>query len=961
MREALADALEAEAGARAQLLTDRLGDAPELLAEARELLAVEDRAARLEPRSGTTPRALPATGGDGDPWLGRRVDRWRLIQLLGTGGMGSVYIAERVDAPFEQQVALKLLHAALMNESGRARFRTEQRILARLEHAGIARLIDGGVTAEGAPYLVMERVQGLPIDCWCDQQRLGLRERVELFARACDAVQYAHGQMVVHRDLKPSNLLVDGEGRPRLLDFGIARLLDPDPSAEDTGTGLRALTPRYASPEQVRGEPVATAGDVYSLGVLLYELLTGRPPYEVPVRAPREIERAVCESRPDRPSTVVTTGDSARAAELAACRNLDPTRLGRLLAGDLDTIVLKALAKEPERRYGTAGELADDLRRWIARRPVRARSDTAAYRASKFLLRNRPAVGAAALVVLALIVGLAATALQYREARRAGIRERAQRELADARFEEAQALVRTLVYGVHDRIAKLPGATPARLFLIERTRAHLEQLAGNDGVPPALLDDVAATYLRLGEVQGARTLGSVGDLAGAIESTRAALDLLQAALAETPVDLPRLEVCADAHRQLGDLLRISGRPREALEHYDRQRALAERALDLAPGALTAQRQLALSLGQAGRLRLDIGQPAAALQAIEAALVTTQALLAAAPDDLTLRHDQLLLQNQRGSALLALGRAAEALSVQREALSQAVELASSRVDDAQFAMARVAALLFTAETERALGEFEACRGHLTDALALAKTQAAVDGVDVNVAWHLLQAHEQLGDLSMTRGRLEESRESFGHAVMIASARVEQGPSDYQARRDLARLLLKEADAQWKQGDIPRARHGYAAALDTLVEAHEVADDPAALEVIFAAELGLGDLSLAAGARADAQQAFERLLLRANEHARLFAELPWPLRNLGLVTWRLGTIQETLAAQLERPTGERVHALEQARELYERGLDAALQMRTRGWLTPLELDVPEAFEADVQRCDEALVALRVARGG
>ena len=318
LQEALADALEAPPGARAALLAERLGDDAQLLAEARELLAEESGAQRLDPRGASALAPLLDVQGDSDPWIGRRLERWRVVAPLGAGGMGSVYVAERWEAPFEQQVALKLLHASLVGESGRARFRTEQRVLARLEHAGIVRLIDGGVTPEGVPFLVMERVEGAPIDRWCDERKLGLRARVRLFGQVCDAVHFAHRNLVVHRDLKPSNVLVNGDGRARLLDFGIARLLDPESEGHETRTELRAMTPRYASPEQVRGEPVSTASDVYSLGILLYELLTGRSAYDVPTGAPSQVESAICDSRPGRPSTRVTGGTVDLGTELAA-------------------------------------------------------------------------------------------------------------------------------------------------------------------------------------------------------------------------------------------------------------------------------------------------------------------------------------------------------------------------------------------------------------------------------------------------------------------------------------------------------------------------------------------------------------------------------------------------------------------------------------------------------------------
>ena len=330
---------------------------------------------------------------------GRRIGPWRLLDVLGQGGMGQVFLAERADDEFEQRVAIKI--ASWLNASPELieRFRLERQILARLEHPGIARILDGGRTDTGIPYFVMEYVDGTSIDRYCDAERLGVRERLDLFSRVCDAVDYAHRKLIVHRDLKPGNILVDVHGEPRLLDFGIAKILE-DGAYERavTRAGSRVMTPEYASPEQVRGEPASVATDVYALGVLLYRLISGRSPYGEVATTPGSIERAIVETDPRRPSTVVTE-PTVREASVAAIGATTPAKLQRQLSGDLDNIVLTALQKEPERRYASARQLKDDIENYLADRPVAARADSPGYVAGKFLRRNRwPAAATAAFV-----------------------------------------------------------------------------------------------------------------------------------------------------------------------------------------------------------------------------------------------------------------------------------------------------------------------------------------------------------------------------------------------------------------------------------------------------------------------------------------------------------------------------------------------------------------------------------
>jgi eukaryotic-like serine/threonine-protein kinase len=354
--------------------------------------------------------------------LDLRIGPYRALKELGRGGMGRVYLAARADEQYQKRVAIKVIKAEVDRDEVVSRFRRERQILASLDHPNISRFLDGGATEDGRPYVVMEYVEGRAIDQYCDRESLSIPERLKLFRQLCSAVEYAHRNLIVHRDIKPGNILVTADGVPKLLDFGIAKLVNPGLSGDGgTMTGL-AMTPEYASPEQARGEPVTTISDVYSLGVLLYLLLTGHLPYRLKTRQTLDVLRAVCEAEPEKPSTAVgrtedTGGQALTAEEVSRTREASPEQLRRRLSGDLDTILLMALRKEPARRYPSVEALSEDLRRYLEGLPIKARKATFSYRTGKFLRRNWAGASGVAMVIL-LIVGFAvSTLVQSRQLR----------------------------------------------------------------------------------------------------------------------------------------------------------------------------------------------------------------------------------------------------------------------------------------------------------------------------------------------------------------------------------------------------------------------------------------------------------------------------------------------------------------------------------------------------------------
>ncbi len=368
---------------------------------------------------------LPQEGVQDEDWSGKRLGVYRLLRRVGEGGMGVVYLAERDDDLFRKQVAIKILRATHHTRQHH-RFQREQKILAGLNHPNIAQLYDGGVTEEGVPYLVMEYVKGEAIDTYCDAHQLSLTKRLRLFAKVCAAVRYAHQNLVVHRDLKPGNIWVTAEGEPKLLDFGIAKLLGADEGEEArTRTRDRMMTPGYASPEQIQGGVITTATDVYGLGMVLFRLLTGHSPYQVETNSLFEVERAICEQPPRKPSVVVaepmvhkhSDGTETRqsVAEISTARSMPTERLQRQLAGDLDTVVLTALRKVPARRYGSVAEFAQDVDRYLKGRPVTARRDTVSYRVHKFVKRHQMGVVLAAVIAAFALTAVVTIVMQSRQ------------------------------------------------------------------------------------------------------------------------------------------------------------------------------------------------------------------------------------------------------------------------------------------------------------------------------------------------------------------------------------------------------------------------------------------------------------------------------------------------------------------------------------------------------------------
>jgi serine/threonine protein kinase len=551
-------ALAAAEEAREELIETLCRGDRELAAEVHSLLEASQEEERVTASRLLQPETAREAGAEC-----KRIGPYQLDRLLGRGGMGAVYLAHRADGHFEQQVAIKLIDLPLATGLFRQRFRQERQILAELQHPYIARLLDGGVTAEGDPYLVMEYVDGVPIHRFCQERQLSAQERLRLFLRVCEAVQFAHQNFIVHRDLKPDNILVVDDGTPRLLDFGTAKLLSPSlarPGSELTREGYQSFTPQYASPEQVLGNPITTASDTYSLGVLLYLLLTGMQPYELKEQTTAEMLRVVCEQVPRRPSLAAGTGQR--------------------LDADLEAILLKALRKEPRERYLTAEQLASDIRAYLAGQPVAARQGTLRYRASKFIRRNRLALAGTALLAASLIAGIAGVLWQAQVANE-------ERRKAEASAADLRQLSNSLLSELDDAIQQLPGSTGVQKLLVTRVLEHLDRAAKDTRGNRQTQLDLADAYTKLGNIQGNTYYQNLGDFNGALASMDKALALVEPLTGNGSKDREALHVLAFAQVNRSQILFGTTRMPEAIASVQASIAAHERILAL-PGATPAQ-------------------------------------------------------------------------------------------------------------------------------------------------------------------------------------------------------------------------------------------------------------------------------------------------------------------------------------------------------------------------------------
>lgn len=563
VRELVERAMELPEAERAAFLNDEVDD-EQVLRDAERLLRYDRQASALFSVTST----MVWKAAEGEKLAGTRVGPYRVIEELGRGGMGVVYLGQRDDGVYQQQVAVKVLQEGVFTRALVARFLQERQILARLTHPGIARLLDGGVLEDGRPYFVLEYVDGVPIDQFCDEAGLDVGARLRLFLRVAEAVQAAHQQLVLHLDLKPANILITPDGTPRLLDFGIARILsEADRSVERSEPTTRLLTPRYASPEQASAGPLGVGSDVFSLATLLYRLLTGRLPYPIENLAPLEAARMISETPPMLPSAAAPPG------------------LRSQLAGDLDVILLQALRKEPERRYPTVSAFAADIERHLASKPVRAHADSVGYRVSKFVRRNRAAVFAASLSVLILVGSGAAivrSAVRARRAERVAVEESA---VAQRRLQDVRGIAHSYIFELDPQLEQIPGTVAVRGVVLRNGLKYLEAMSReNVDQDEDLLRELGLGYLRVGEVQADPAMPSLNDRKAAWDSMTKGLALQRKLLAKHPGDLKQISMVARQLFSMEYLALTDGDIQKSYDYGKQSWATVQPLLQAGPGA-----------------------------------------------------------------------------------------------------------------------------------------------------------------------------------------------------------------------------------------------------------------------------------------------------------------------------------------------------------------------------------------
>jgi non-specific serine/threonine protein kinase/serine/threonine-protein kinase len=711
-------------------------------------------------------------------WAGERIGPWTLVRELGHGGMGTVYLAERADAEFAQRAALKIVRGGGDHRLV-SRFREERRILASLEHPNIARLIDGGATPQGLPYVVMEYVDGAPIDVFCDTHGLDLRRRIELFRLVCDAAHYAHQRLVVHRDIKATNILVTAEGVPKLLDFGIAKMLEAGRAAD--ATAFRMITPESASPEQIRGDPITTACDVYALGVLLYRLLTKQGPYRLKSASENELIQAVCEQVPAAPSTIAPSIDA-----------------------DLNRIVMKALRKEPERRYDSVDHFSADLERYLEGRPILAAPDSRRYRMRKFVARHRLSVAVTAALTVAVAGGSAATAWQARVARQ-------ERARAERQFQAVRTLATSVLGEIHDAVGSLQGSTAARELLLRRATEYLDGLSREAGQDVALRRELAAGYLRLAQVEGEVGTSNMGNVEAAMTSYRKAIALLEPLAVSPGESRDRLTLARTYARFAANA------PDATIRQPYNQRALA--LLDALPAAERASSQARMTAVtiwyHVANERLDARDYQAAKDGFRKMAEDAEADLELAPGDNAYRNLSIAFKKLGTCAELlmqldeAMAYYTKALAVDRDLAGRAPGSAESRVD-LSYSYAQVGSILMRK------GDLEAAREQYRQALELARAAVQSEPLDDRALVSLAEAYERLAKLEGLAG-------AVGRALDLQEARL-------KVLRDRAGAH-PDRDQPWK--DFAAALFDAATRGDELIESHPL---PPASRRHFAVRIG-----------------------------------------------------------------------------------------------------------------------------
>ncbi len=906
-------ALECAPQERVSFLKESCSEDKTLLQEVERLVAAHDRAGDFiqEPVLADGIELL-SVENEKPEIAAEQFGVYKIIREIGRGGMGMVYLAERADGEFMQRVAIKIIKRGMDTEAVLRRFRRERQILASLEHPNIARMFDGGTTGDGLPYFVMEYVEGDPIDRFCDARQLSVAERLELFRQVCAAVSYAHQRLVIHRDLKPSNILVTKEGEPKLLDFGVAKLMRCESGGKETmptATGMRLMTPEYASPEQAQGLPVTTLTDVYSLGVILYELLSGRSPFRFKDYSPIEILlKKISGVDPLKPSDAAKETQENRDGETQKQKKIRKNPQSSILnpkslEGDLDNIILKAMRKEPSERYASVGQFSEDLRRHLAGLPVIARPVTFNYRLSKFVRRNKAAVGAAVLLFLILVGGIITTTWQARRARQQEELARIEKERAEKRFNEVRKLARSVLFDYHDAIKNLPGSTTVRARLVQDALSYLDSLAAESGNDPSLQHELADAYEKLAQIQGGSFEASLGNTAAALESRRKALEIRQALAAANPQDAQNRRALAAGYQNLGKILRETNDSASALEYNQKALEIYQPLAEENARDTEFQRLLAKAYNAVGSVQYELGDLDGAFDNLQKSLEITRSLAALDPTSEETRRSLSTLLEEIGYVFISKGDPATALEHYRKALEIRTLLSADFPLNVDYRNLIAVCYYNIAEAQNNLADHKGSLESNRQYGAIVTELAAADPNNAQFKSGIAFAHLRIGDQLLILGETAAAMSEYRQAVPLFIKEADADRVNVWKRAAMIEALTKLSIALAKFGEMTAANEQCAKTLSLMNQTAEITD-------------------------------------------------AYVLPNWALAFSRLGETHALIASNAKFSKAERREQWEKAREMFTRSLQIWQDMEKRGVLDESAADEPKKVLREIERCDFAL---------
>ena len=796
--------------------------------EVEALLTAHQKAENLMNLSDANSVTLPLSKDAGRLVAGPHIGSYRIIREIGRGGMGSVYLAERADRQYKKHVAIKLIKGGMDTDYVLQYFRNERQILANFDHPNIARLLDGGSTDTGLPFFVMEYVEGKAIDEYCGEHGLNITQRLELFQQVCAAVTYAHRHLVVHRDIKPTNILVTAEGTPKLLDFGIAKIVLSESSAAKgvTATNTLAMTPEYASPEQLQGLPVTTATDVYSLGVVLYELLTGFSPYPFTNRVPLEIARIITTGNLQLPSTMIRNSQSETGTTQSLSKIPEGTidRLCGRLRGDVDNIVMMAMRKEPQLRYQSVEQFSEDIRRHLVGLPVIARPVTFSYRLSKFVRRNRIAVALAVLIFLTLIGGIITTTWQ-------SYRAETERARAERRFNDVRKLARSVLFEYHDAIKDLPGSTPVRAKLVKDALEYLDSLAAESNNDMSLQLELATAYERIGDVQGGTMKANLGDTLGSIGSYRKALAILQSLKNTAPQNRETRYKIATCSQKLGTLLWETGDLKTSLEESRKALTLLQQLVVENPSDFEIRLQLVETLNKIGSILLEQNDSSGALKSHQKELEIYKSFSAAELKSEKLRRTSSITYEHVATVLLSMGDFNKALENNRRAVEISQALSKDFPLNADYLRRLAVNYYWEGEILWKSGRsLEALESYQKDVDIVDKL-FAVDPNNEVYRGDLAYGLRRVGDVQLELNNTEQAITNYVRTQSLRAEDVKADPSNLWKRSSLIATQSRICELLAKTGQAEKAKKECTVTL-SLMEKTQLESTNAADRSLFA---------------------------------------------------------------------------------------------------------------------------------